>query len=271
MTKRPDNEVTPFAIKYRAYREAKKNGTWVPNPNYTPSFDKEELAKYNIAVYADENRFGYKCTKLNNPDYTYSIGVNNNGYAFIVAYNAETHKPRTFLLHRIVYVAFKGPIPVGYTVDHINYNKLDNSLDNLQLLTRAENRSKGDGIQRTKTKDMIAARKARVEAKRQARKIEKDNKKRATLQRAISGLEREVQTLEKRKARLESQMNRLHKITVHSENIHGSDSEIFKRLYAKNIVQFEIWKENWLKTKEKIEEINSIKEHKLIVLNSIGE
>lgn len=43
----------------------------------------------------------------------------------------------------IVWMTFNGLIPLGYTVDHISPNKLNNWLRNLQLLTLSENASKG--------------------------------------------------------------------------------------------------------------------------------
>lgn len=39
----------------------------------------------------------------------------------------------------LVWEAFNGPIPEGYEVNHINENKEDNRLDNLNLMTRKEN------------------------------------------------------------------------------------------------------------------------------------
>lgn len=42
-------------------------------------------------------------------------------------------------VHRIVYAAFVGTIPLGYTVNHIDGNKLNNHWRNLNVLTRGEN------------------------------------------------------------------------------------------------------------------------------------
>lgn len=48
-------------------------------------------------------------------------------------------------LHRLLYAWFKGPIPEGYDVDHIDGNSLNNSLSNLDLITRTDNILKRGG------------------------------------------------------------------------------------------------------------------------------
>ena len=54
-------------------------------------------------------------------------------------------------VHRIVWTAKHGIIPEGYVIDHINNNRQDNRIENLQLLTPAENSTKAaaDGCYRT--------------------------------------------------------------------------------------------------------------------------
>lgn len=41
------------------------------------------------------------------------------------------------LCHRVIWVLFYGPIPEGFTVDHVNRKRGDNRIENLRLLTAA--------------------------------------------------------------------------------------------------------------------------------------
>ncbi len=58
-----------------------------------------------------------------------------NDYLFIVI------DGKKYYIHHLVLQAFVGEKPLGHECDHINSNKQDNTLINLQYLTRAENRS----------------------------------------------------------------------------------------------------------------------------------
>jgi hypothetical protein len=47
-------------------------------------------------------------------------------------------------IHKLVYTTFIGEIPKGMTIDHIDNNPSNNSLENLQLMTQSENSIKGN-------------------------------------------------------------------------------------------------------------------------------
>lgn len=55
--------------------------------------------------------------------------------------NRQTH----MTWHQLLYIWYKGEVPAGYDVDHIDGNTLNNDLDNLQLLSRADNLKKRKG------------------------------------------------------------------------------------------------------------------------------
>ena len=65
--------------------------------------------------------------------------INCNGYLCFNIYDKKLEKPKVYYQHRFVYEVFRGPIPRWFEVDHINENKYDNRLKNLQLLTHKQN------------------------------------------------------------------------------------------------------------------------------------
>lgn len=65
------------------------------------------------------------------------LGKDRNGYLRIGLW--KDGKAKRFLVHRLVWEAFNGPIPEGYDCNHINEDKTDNRLENLNLMTRKEN------------------------------------------------------------------------------------------------------------------------------------
>lgn len=49
---------------------------------------------------------------------------------------------RTIPVHRLVWLAHKGPIPEGFTVEHKDGDRLNNRLKNFELLTKGDNSAK---------------------------------------------------------------------------------------------------------------------------------
>lgn len=60
------------------------------------------------------------------------------GYSLITLRDAKTRKLISFLVHRLVYELFAGPIPENQEIDHINRVKKDNRIDNLRLVTKSQ-------------------------------------------------------------------------------------------------------------------------------------
>lgn len=73
-------------------------------------------------------------------------GTELNGYKVVSIRNGATKLQCR--VHRIIWIAAHGIIPEGYVIDHINNDKQDNRLSNLQLLTPTENshKAKEDGL-----------------------------------------------------------------------------------------------------------------------------
>lgn len=73
-------------------------------------------------------------------------GSDVNGYKVVSIRNGATKLQCR--VHRIIWISAHGIIPDGYVIDHINNDKTDNRLENLQLLTPEQNSQKAqaDGL-----------------------------------------------------------------------------------------------------------------------------
>ena len=114
---------------------------------------KDEYIAWNISegnIIVDTERGkvfrtrGQRGTKLDEPKEM--NGSNVNGYLCVSIRNGDTKI--SCRVHRIVWIAAHGIIPDGYVIDHINNNKQDNRIENLQMLTPEENSHKArkDGL-----------------------------------------------------------------------------------------------------------------------------
>lgn len=83
-----------------------------------------------------------------------SPGKTRGGYLYIVLY--KNGKGKNCYVSLLVWEAFNGPIPEGMQVNHINENKQDNRLENLNLMTPKENSNWGTrNIRRVKAQSKM--------------------------------------------------------------------------------------------------------------------
>ena len=73
----------------------------------------------------------YKDGKIGRKDKTGFMKATDNGVGYLQAAGDY--------VHRWVWKAFNGEIPNGFVIDHIDADKTNNHLSNLQMLTRDDN------------------------------------------------------------------------------------------------------------------------------------
>ena len=118
----------------------------------------KELKLYNTVEFKQLNNFDnyfiYEDGRIYSIKSKRFLKPNNriDGYLNIGIFNNEK-KRHFFTIHRLVYEAFKGSIPEGLEVDHINGIRNDNRLSNLRLLTQKENKQKKHCFEEYKRND----------------------------------------------------------------------------------------------------------------------
>lgn len=100
--------------------------------------------RYQISNYGRIKSLNFKRTGT---ERILKLGKCTSGYPYFTAFINGKH--RGFLIHRLVYETFIGPIPEGMQVNHINEDKTDNRLENLNLMTRKDNICWGTGVERS--------------------------------------------------------------------------------------------------------------------------
>ena len=113
---------------------------------YAKKLTKEQLI--NLGIYSiseDGKEIIYKSPASNNTRIIKQI-EHADGYLRI-----SFNRLKSMGVHRVVYAWFHGEVPEGMVVDHIDDDKKNNNIKNLQLLTPHENLCKGT-TKCTKTK-----------------------------------------------------------------------------------------------------------------------
>lgn len=111
---------------------------------------RSQLTEHDIKlVVTEEGKYEvyHKGRKKNAlPHKTYHKYGKTIEYRLYSFYDSKTKKQFNILEHVLVWLWFNISIPAKYDIDHIDSNKLNNHIDNLQLLTRKENlRKRGVG------------------------------------------------------------------------------------------------------------------------------
>ena len=63
----------------------------------------------------------------------------SDGYLMFRPYYDKNSRTSNTYIHRFIYEYHRGKIPKNMEINHINENKKDNRLENLELVTKAEN------------------------------------------------------------------------------------------------------------------------------------
>lgn len=109
---------------------------WRPVPEY--------IGLYGVSNFGRVRSLKYGKVRI------LKLGKEKDGYLLVVL--CKNGKNKMFRVHRLVYEAFNGTIPERLQVNHINEIKTDNSVWNLNLMSRKENINYGNRNQKVKEK-----------------------------------------------------------------------------------------------------------------------
>ena len=92
----------------------------------------------NYAASKDGEILNVKTGRISKKNLTYQ------GYYQFKVNDKKLIKPKNYYIHRFEWECVKGVIPEGFVIDHCDSVKTNNKIENLQLLTLAENVRKGN-------------------------------------------------------------------------------------------------------------------------------
>lgn len=101
---------------------------WKPCPGYEGLYSVSAAGRVRRDVSRTRTKAGYNM----------KLTISRDGYA-TVGLSAPGRRERTLRVHRLVYEAHRGSIPKGCVINHLDGNKLNNNIENLECVTNAEN------------------------------------------------------------------------------------------------------------------------------------
>lgn len=108
------------------------------------SLELSELVYYDPSSpsflrWVKDRRAGKNHNMVLRPSNSQAGNIDCTGYYTVHLKNKTTGKYQRTPVHRVIWQLFYGEIPEKMVIDHINKNKSDNRIENLRLVTIAEN------------------------------------------------------------------------------------------------------------------------------------
>ena len=115
--------------------------TWKPVKGYEGLYEVSDRGRVKSLEreisFKSKNQFGVFYTGYKAPEKILTPIVHKSGYLVVNLYFADTHKTKT--IHRLVAEAFIDKPDGKSQVNHIDGNKVNNSVGNLEWVTPSEN------------------------------------------------------------------------------------------------------------------------------------
>ena len=96
---------------------------------------------YQVSNFGNVRHFrqkdGFVGFKISDSPKLMSLSSNGNGYLYVSL--RLGNKRKNHYVHRLVAETFIGEIPDGYVINHIDYDKANNKVTNLEIVTQLEN------------------------------------------------------------------------------------------------------------------------------------
>lgn len=140
-----DGNKTNNFYKNLEWVSTKEHGKTIVEQNQRPKkigsrqkLSKQDWEDNDLAQFRNSPYYVTKDGRVFNLSKNIEMRQENSGNYLRVSCNYNL-SGKHFLVHRMVWEAFNGPIPEGYDIDHLDGNPHNNNLDNLEPVEHQEN------------------------------------------------------------------------------------------------------------------------------------